>query len=446
MKSLWTQRVELEKRQPLEGEQKREAVVIGAGMAGILTAYFLQQAGIETVVLEADRIGSGQTKNTTAKITSQHGFFYDTLIKQQGRRKAELYAGANEAAVAEYRRLIVEKKIDCSFQEEAAYLYSWEGVEKLKKEEEAARSLGLPVTFQKESTLPFPVAGLLRMDGQAQFNPLSFIKALAEELEIYENSQVLSVKDNTVFTAGGRVKAEHIVFAAHYPFLRLPGLYFVRMHQERSYCLALELKEPFEGMYYGIDADGISLRGFENCLILGGSGHRTGENPKGGQYRRLIEFAKKWWKDAPAVANWSAQDCMPVDNIPYIGRYGGLHPNWYVATGFKKWGMTGAMTAALLLTDMIQGKKSLYEEVFTPQRFSLSPAGTGIGKEGIHAVKGLLKNETGHRCPHMGCGLVWNPEENTYDCPCHGSRFDKNGRLLNNPSQKGIGIYEKTLF
>ncbi len=440
MESLWRQRVQIERRPALKGEIEAEAVVVGAGMAGILTAWFLERAGIRTVVLEAKRIGGGQTQNTTAKITSQHGLFYADLIKEKGEEKAGLYAQANEEAIRMYRQIVEEKKISCSFCDVEAYLYSCEGKENLQKEEAAAKQLGIRAALKQKSSLPFPVEGLLCFKGQAEFEPLSFIKALAEELEIYEDSQVLSVEGDQGFTRYGKVRAENFIFATHYPSVRLPGCYFMRLHQERSYCLALQQKMPFEGMYYGIDKDGISLRGFENYLILGGGSHRTGENPEGGQYQRLKEFAGKWWPESPIVAAWSAQDCISADKLPYIGRYAGNRPGWYAATGFKKWGMTSSMIAARLITDLIQGKKNPYEEVFAPQRFSLMPAGANILKEGFHAVKGLIKNKEGLRCPHMGCGLVWNPEENTYDCPCHGSRFDRDGRLLDNPAQKGIVI------
>ncbi len=193
MKSIWTEEIEIRRRRELPGDMEAQAVVIGAGMAGILTAYYLKQAGIRAVVLEADRIGSGQTKNTTAKITSQHNLIYAGLIRTFGRRMAEHYAAANEAAIGEYERLIREKGIDCDFVRCPAYLYSRSGAELLKRETEAASSLGIKASFETECELPFPVAGVIRFGDQARFHPLKFLAEMSEGLEIYEQTRVLKV-------------------------------------------------------------------------------------------------------------------------------------------------------------------------------------------------------------------------------------------------------------
>ena len=269
MESVWTEDTEIKRREPLPGDREVPAVVIGAGLAGILTAYYLQKEGIRTVVLEADRIGSGQTKNTTAKITSQHNLIYSRLIRTFGRRMAEHYASANETAIGEYERLIREKGIRCDFARCPAYLYTQTRPELLKQETEAAASLGIQATFGTGCELPFPVAGVTRFQGQARFHPLKFLAGMAEEVEVYEQTKVLKVEGRRVETARGTVTAEHIVFASHYPFLNVPGWYFARMHQERSYVLALEGAERLEGMYLGIDQGGLSFRSSGDLLLLG---------------------------------------------------------------------------------------------------------------------------------------------------------------------------------
>ena len=478
--SIWNRTASLRPREPLSGDRKVDAAVIGGGLAGILTAHFLRAAGLETVVLEAARAGSGQTGRTTAKITAQHGLIYERLIDQLGREKAVLYAQANQWAVAEYRRMVREGGIDCDFTDCPAYLYATGDPWPIHREAEAAHSLGIDAACTADTELPFPVAAALRFGNQARFHPLRFLDAVAEPLELYEQTRVRDVEGNRVITDRGTVTAEHVVFACHYPFRNVPGYYFLRMHQERSYVLALENAAGLEGMYFGTDGDGLSFRPQGDLLLLGGGGHRTGENSAGGQYQKLRQAARSFWPESRETAAWSAQDGMPLDGVPYIGRFSAATPNWYVATGFQKWGMTSSMVAARLLTDLITTGASPWEEVFTLQRFQPSAAGKALLQESTQAAKGLgrrlftppraevealprghggvvesrgeklgvYKDDGGEvfcvsvRCPHLGCQLEWNPDEKSWDCPCHGSRFDYRGRLLDGPAQRDADVPE----
>lgn len=475
--SLWQRTALLPEFPPLAGDTKAEVCIIGGGMAGLLTAYQLRQRGVESVVLEADRIASGQTGRTTAKITSQHDLIYGRLLREQGQDRAEMYARANEAAIAEYARIIQEGRIRCDFARRAAYLYSREESTPLQEEAEAARSLGLDAAFLRETELPFRIAGAVRFGNQAQFHPLRFIRAILDGLRIHEQTRVLSVEGNQVHTECGTVTAEHIVFACHFPFVNVPGLYFMRMHQERSYVLALRSPWlPSEGMYLGVDGDGLSLREAEGLLLLGGGGHRTGENREGSRYDGLTGQARALFPGSTEVARWSAQDCMTLDGVPYIGQYARSTPGWYVATGFGKWGMSSAMVSAQLLSGQLTGHAPDWAEVFSPQRFNLSASAEALANETGHAVRGLTREvfalprglmeklPMGHggvvehegrkvgvyraedgtchmidpRCPHLGCQLEWNPDERTWDCPCHGSRFTYDGQLLDGPAQTAL--------
>lgn len=258
MESIWSKTSERAKRLPLDNDIHTDVAVIGGGMAGILTAYQLEKAGVHTVVLEADRIGGGQTQNTTAKITSQHGMFCHAFIEKKGEDAAEKYVQANQAAVAEYKRIVREEKVDCNLTETDAYVYSTDG-EKLRMETEAARKLGINASFEPQIEIPVLCAGAVHFLNQAQFHPLKFIEALSNRLTVYEDTPVTEVKGNLIKTSCGSVKAEKIVFATHFPFVNFPGMYFARMHQERSYVLALEGAGTLNGMYIGDGKDTLSF-------------------------------------------------------------------------------------------------------------------------------------------------------------------------------------------
>ena len=286
-----------------------------------------------------------------------------------------------------------------------------------------------------------------------------------------------SAEGNLLTTPQGTIKARHIVFACHFPFINVPGMYFARQYQERSYVLALANAPQVDGMYISAETGGWSFRNYGEYLLLGGENHRAGENGQGGRYECLRQKAREWFPNCREVSHWSAQDCITLDGVPYIGRYAANRPDWYVATGFQKWGMTTSMVSAMILRDLICGKENPYAQVFDPGRFEAA-ALPGIAAQGGQAVKGLVKRffqippeaaseiSPGHggivflngdkvgvyketdgtlhavdiRCPHLGCQLEWNPDEQSWDCPCHGSRFDRYGRLISGPAQKDISL------
>lgn len=373
----------------LSGNQKTDTVVIGGGMAGVLTAYYLQQVGVPVIVLEANRVGSGQTRKTTAKITSQHNLIYEKLLRVFGKEKAIHYARANEKAIDAYEQLIEKEKIDCGFVRCSSFLFSRTGEELLRAEEKAAEQLHLPVRYTQKTELPFSVAGALEFQNQAKFHPLHFLYHLADQLTVYEKTKVLRVEGN-----------------------------------------------------------GLSFRSQGDILLFGGGSHRTGKNKKGGKYEMFREKAEEFWPGCRETACWSAQDAMTLDGVPYIGKFSGKKENWYVATGFGKWGMTSSMVSARLLTAEIIGHPFPEADIFSPQRKITGEAIKGLANHSIQMVMGMgkrlipfpkRKNSKGEKvipvCPHMGCRLIWNPEEQTYECPCHGSRFDKEGHLLDDPAQ-----------
>ena len=476
MESIWRKGAALSPRPSLNGSIAVDTAVIGGGMAGVLAAAMLAEAGVETVVLEADRVGSGQTGGTTAKVTSQHGAMYLRLEETLGGEAAGLYAQANQEAVESYEALIRRRHIACGWERLPAWLYSQSEENSLAREAEAQKRAGLPAEFSKDACLPVPVKGAVCCQGQAQFHPLQFLFTLAEGLTVYEGVRVLEAEEGQLRTTAGLVRARRVVFACHFPFVNAPGYYFLRMHQERSYALALEGGPQLGGMYYSVDPGGLSLRNAGPYLLVGGGGHRTGENREGGSYEALSRSAGLLFPGTREAARWSAQDCMTLDSVPYIGQFSAATPDWYVATGFGKWGMTHSMVAAQLLRDLILGRENPYAGLFSPQRFTPAASAGQLLSNGLHAVRdlgrellapargaaealppghggvvelegekvGVYRSPEGEvfvvdvRCPHLGCQLEWNPEERSWDCPCHGSRFDCRGRLLSGPAQRDL--------
>ena len=419
----------------LQGDKRSQVLIIGGGMAGLLCAYRLKQAGAQVMLVEAGRICGGVTQNTTAKITSQHGLIYHKLLRKLGQEQAKLYLQANESAVRAYHALCQD--IPCHFESQSSYVYSLEDRQTLEQEVHALHLLGYPAGLEQELPLPFPTAGAVKFRHQAQFHPLEFAAHIARDLPIYENTPVRSLDGCTALTDYGRIRAEKIIVATHFPFLNTHGSYFLKLYQHRSYVLALE-DAPFPGgMYIGTEQNSLSLRRSGSALLLGGGGHRTGK--RGGGWTELWEFADKAYPQARKIAQWATQDCISLDAVPYIGPYSQNTPNLFVATGFNKWGMTGSMVAANILADLVLEKENPWACVFSPSRSILKPQ---LAINAAETTLNLLR-PTVPRCPHLGCALKWNPAERSWDCSCHGSRFTESGELINNPAQKGLKSTKK---
>lgn len=426
MLSAWSANSDLPRFQSLHTDTKTDVLIIGGGLVGILCAYMLQEKGIDYVLVEAKQICSGVTKNTTAKLTWQHGLIYDKLIRQFGVEKAGMYLRANEAALEKYRSLCQD--LDCDFEGKDAYTYTLKSPEKIEKELLAMSKLGAPAQFSQHLPLPLAVVGAIRFPNQAQFNPLKFVAALAPSLNIYENSKVQELAGTTAFTAKAKIVAQRIIVATHFPFINKHGAYFLKMHQNRSYVIALEKAANVKGMYRDEAKNGLSFRNYGDLLLLGGGAHRTG--CRGGKWAELEAFAKRNYPAAIEKYRWATQDCMTLDGLPYIGRYSDSTPRLYVATGFNKWGMTTSMVAAMILSDLVEGKNNDWAPVFLPSRSMMRPQLLlNMGKASCR-----LLTPTTKRCPHLGCALKWNKEEKTWDCPCHGSRFTEEGQVIDNPA------------
>lgn len=480
MKSIWSESYNIKKRGELRDREEAEVVIIGGGIAGLLTAYLLKEKGVEAVIIDRGEVLKGNTINTTAKITIQHNIIYDKLIKDFGKENAKRYALANQLALENYEEIIRKNNIDCEFETEDAHIYSLDNPEKIEKEYEAAISLGIDAELVDEIELPFKVAKAIKFKNQANFNPVKFLNFIAKDLVIYENTKAINVENNVVITDKGNIRAKSIVVATHFPIINVPGFYFLRMHQEREYVIALKNAAILKGMYIDEKDGGYSFRRYKDYLILGGAAGRTGSNEEGGSVDKLRDLAKKLYPESTEEYHWSAQDCVTSDGIPFIGVYSNEIPNVYVATGFNKWGMTSSMVSAIIISGMITGKEYDFNEIFSPSRFDMAASIKNLAKDGaqttynfiaqkiripmetIDNIKngeagivtyegskvGVYKTKEGKaytvstKCPHLGCELKWNADDLSWDCPCHGSRFDYKGNFLESPAIKELK-YEK---
>ncbi len=430
LNSIWTNNVTLPSFPALQGNAKTDVLIIGAGLAGLLTAYCLEQSGVDYLLIEADTICRGISRNTTAKITSQHGLIYHKLVRSFDADYARMYWQAHESALAQLRQLC--DSIPCDFEAKDSYIYSIDQPQQLEQEAAALSRANIPFDHVQTPTLPFATAGAIKFSHQAQFHPLKFAAKIAENLNIREHTTAREIGKNCVLTNHGRISAKHIIVTTHFPILNKHGSYFLKMYQDRSYVLALEHAPDLDGMYLDAAQGGLSLRNYGSFLLLGGGSHHTGKPSDG--WKSLESAAQIYYPNAKKRFCWAAQDCMTLDRAAYIGQYSKNTPHLYVATGFNKWGMTSSMLAAMILCDMIQGKENPYSPIFSPSRTILRPR---LLSNGLEAVKNLLAFST-PRCPHLGCALKWNPHEHSWDCPCHGSRFTKDGTLLDNPATRNL--------
>jgi len=493
-KSYWLSSVEFKEYPKLEKDVTVDAAIIGGGIAGFNIAYMLKKSGLKVAIIEAGKIASGNTANTTAKITFQHDLCYDRLIAEHGEKKARLYAKANKNALGMYEKIITENKIECNFRKTDSIVFSTteKGKKEIKKELEASQKLDLKMELVDSIELPYTITSAIRAADQAEFHPLLYIKALADYIDcdgsyIFENTPVSEVtEDNEIISDTGYITAKHVIIATHFPIINMPGYYFLKMYQHRTQVIAFKGK-PLSNIYCGAEEQGFCFRSQKtedgDIIIMDGADYKTGHAENMTFYDIVEKEARKLYGDIEILYKWSAQDCMPMDYLPYIGKYSKKTPNMYVATGFAKWGMTGSMVAAEVIKDLITTGKSEFEDLFDTSRFDpissakeffpqlgditislttsllrltddklseIKNGEAGIVKLDKHRV-GLYKDENGKpyavnaTCTHLGCALAWNKDEHTWDCPCHGSRFDIYGKVIDSPAVRPIDRLEISL-
>jgi glycine/D-amino acid oxidase-like deaminating enzyme/nitrite reductase/ring-hydroxylating ferredoxin subunit len=470
----------------LDGDVSADVCVIGGGIVGITTALLLHEAGARVILIEANRVGHGVTGHTTAKVSSQHGLIYAGLRDGHGASAARTYAQANEAALAWIAARVQRDGIECDFRRRSAYTYVRAADKRADVEREVAAALeaGLPATLAETTPLPYPVAAAVRFADQAEFHAHKYLLALAAQLpadRVFERTHAIQVDSSgppVVHTPGGRVTAEHVIVATHYPFPDR-SLAFARVHPQRSYALACRIAgTPPDGMHISADAPTRSVRAIpvagEELLLVGGDGHRPGTGgDTEAHYRALETFAREHWDVRSIEYRWSAQDNTSVDGLPLVGPMTPFESRVLMATGFAKWGMTNGTAAALILSDLVLGRENPWAALLDPRRLNLRAAAARlisenvpvgwhmvadrISKPGRRPIEDLAPGEgdivrhrgekvAGYRdedgeltavsstCTHLGCQVAFNRAERSWDCPCHGSRFATDGGVLQGPA------------
>lgn len=488
----WRDSIDLPKFPSLEEDLQVDVVIVGGGITGITTAYLLSNEGMKVALLEAGNLLNGTTGHTTAKITAQHDLIYDELLNHFGHEKAYQYYEATSEALQFVKDTVQKHQIDCDLKEEDAYIYATQksSINKMIKEIEAYEKLGIKGELINQLPIHLSVQSAIVMPHQAHFHPLKYLTHLVhliqkQGVQIFERTTAMDVERGstpTVITEkGNKVSGKYVVAATHFPFYD-PSFYFARMHAERSYVLAIRPRKEFEGgMYLSVDQPVRSLRPLyidgEDCLIIGGESHRTGQGICAFSHYEAIErFAQETYGIQEYKYRWSAQDLITLDKVPYIGQMNKEEPNIFVATGYRKWGMTNGTVAARLLSDLILERENPYVELYSPSRFNMDPSIKNFLKDNINVAGQLIAGKVGivfdkvedlsndeativmidgercgaykdlegklhivdTTCTHLGCEVDWNHGDRTWDCPCHGSRYSITGEVIEGPAKEPL--------
>ena len=479
----------------IKEDKKVSVCIIGGGLTGLQTAYNLSDK-LDVVILEKDRICGSTSGKTTGKITSQHGVFYDYLINSQSKEFAKMYLEANEKAIQNIKDIIEKEEIECDLEEESSYVFTKQEtkLDMIKNEQKAVDKLQKEKSdYVKEIELPTEISGAIEFKNQAQFHPLKYAYGLAKAIikndgKIYENTKVTDIKRENekyvVYANKNKVIADYVVLATRYPIMNVPGYYFLKMYQSTSYAMVFDAKKKlFDGMYISYETPNLSFRtirdGDRELLLAVGYDYKTGTEELRDGYQRLEVIVRKMYPDAEVLYKWTAEDCISLDKIPYIGQYSSIMKNLYIATGFNKWGVTSSNVAANIITDKILQKENKYEEIFKSTRIepiknrqemgdmlkeankSILLSRFKIPKEELDNIKigegkiikidntkvGVYKSKTGEIykvkpiCTHLGCELYFNNIEKIWECPCHGSKFTYDGKSIEVPSNKDLKTF-----
>jgi glycine/D-amino acid oxidase-like deaminating enzyme/nitrite reductase/ring-hydroxylating ferredoxin subunit len=487
--SYWNATADAPDFPQLSGDVSADIAIIGGGIVGVTTARLLKDRGISVALVEARRVGREVTGRSTAKMSSQHGIAYQTLEKKFGEDRARLYAEAQEAGIRKIQELAAHHRIEADIEPRPAYVYTQDEsyVSQIEKEVEVAQRLGLPATLTRDTGLPFDVLAAMRWDGQAQFHPTKYVAGLAETIpgdgcHIFEGTRAVDWEPDCVITERGTIHARHVVMATHLPLGQV-GLYYAMNNPIAEPVVAAPIGRVPPGMYKNAEKPGRSIRTHRGADgrtwgIVAGTNFKPGHpDDELEGFRDIERWIAEHFDAGPVEYRWVNEDYTPMDESPFIGWSSSGGDGYLVATGFNAWGISNGTVAAMIIADLATGKENPWLDVFDATRVKPIAGAKEFAKENLsvaaHLVGGYLarkvrdydelepgqaaimkidgenvaafKDEQGRVhavsavCTHMGCLVGWNATDRTWDCPCHGSRFELDGEVIHGPATQPLG-------
>lgn len=487
-KSLWVETALQAEFPALKSNLDVEVAIVGGGITGITAGILLQRAGKRVAIIDNSQIATGESGYTTAHLTQVLDVRYQQIISDFGEEKAQLAAGSSGAAINQIEKLIQDYRISCDFKRLPGYLYSENGFDTLdfSQEIDALRKVNVPAELIGAAPLPFKTLKAIRVDDQAQFHPRQYLLSIVEQFvhlggKIIEHTRAIDVTDGTpcqVKTERGTITALDVIISANVPVTNWLFLN-TKIAAYRSYALSAKLSSPIQpGLYWDTVDPYHYIRAYHSetegdFLIVGGEDHKTGAKVHTEScFKNLERFTREHFDVADIPYFWSGQIIKPLDGLPYIG-LNSLSKHVYVSTGYSGNGMTFGTLGGMILSDLVLGKSNpwsllydatrlhpiasignfLSENIDIPAHFIGDRLSNGDARftSEIQKNEGKVITVAGKKiaayrgedgdlhafsavCPHMGCIVHWNGAESSWDCPCHGSRFDAHGKVSNGPA------------
>lgn len=473
----------------LAGEIEADVAIIGGGIVGVTAARLLKDKGLTVALVEARGVGEEVTGKSTAKVTSQHGVTYKTLKSKFGEEGARIYAQANEAGIRAIEELAARFAIACDLERVPAFTYTNDEsrVSDIEEEVEVARGLRLPASLTRDTGLPYAVLAAMRWDNQAQFHPVKYVKGLARTIpgdgcHVFEHSRVVDYDPHRIATEAGSVRARHVLMATHMPLGQV-GLFYARAYPH-IHPVIVGRVEPHRappGMYINLENPHHSIRAHrdetgQHWLILGGTSFKPGHvDEERESFRELESFASARF-GVSSDYRWTNEDYTPMDQAPFVGWSSTGDDAYLVATGFNAWGISNGTAAAMMIADLVEGREHPWLKLFDARRVKPIAGGKEFVKENLsvaaHLAGGYLAGKAKDTnalapgeaallkihgdnvaawrdpegalhmvsavCTHMGCLVGWNETDQTWDCPCHGSRFALDGSVIHGPAVRPL--------
>lgn len=441
--NFWGKGINIKEYNSLRKNVKCEVAVIGGGISGILCSYFLSEQGYNVILIEKNKLYSGATGHTTAHISVIENYIYKNLCKLYDKGVARTYYKSRLDGIKLYDYLISAYNIECDYKRVDSIFYEVDDKTKLKEEYEILKEFGADISFT-EDTYIFgkKVASKINMKNNRTFHPIKFLEKLPRKYQIYENTEAINIdfEKKIIYTQNNTIEYKYAICTTNFPFLKLKGLYPLKMYKSSSYNAYYSNLDEEIDLYEDAKEDGITYRSYKNYLIMGGLDDRCGESlPRLDLFSFDLDntFRNNKMK---RIKIESSCDSITFDGIPYIGKYLEKDEFVYLVTGFNKYGMLNSIIAAVEITNLIKNRKSLYNNIFYPQRKIKDKK--YLKKHIISTFKGytIKKSDINKRCTHLYGKLTYNKINETYECSCHGSRFTKDGKVLEGPAIKNLNL------